>query len=90
MANDTALPSQDEDARGIEGRAAEPAGSPPGPGRPESRKGPLAVRKRVGGYVVGETVGEGSFGKVRLAVHSLTGETVSANPKQWLHARCLL
>ncbi len=37
----------------------------------------VAVRKRVGGYVVGETIGEGSFGKVRIGTHTDTEERVS-------------
>ncbi|XP_071801112.1 uncharacterized protein [Asterias amurensis] len=37
----------------------------------------VAVRKRVGGYVVGDTVGEGSFGKVRMGTHTDTEERVA-------------
>ena len=35
------------------------------------------VKKRVGNYVIGNTVGEGTFGKVRCAVHIPTGEKVA-------------
>ena len=37
----------------------------------------VAVRKRVGGYLVGDTIGEGSFGKVRMGTHTDTEERVS-------------
>ena len=33
--------------------------------------------KRVGGYLLGKTIGEGSFAKVKLALHIVTGEKVS-------------
>ncbi|RPA87989.1 Pkinase-domain-containing protein [Ascobolus immersus RN42] len=44
------------------------------PGRPpvETRK-----RDRIGPYVVLKTLGEGSFGKVKLAVHQVTGQKVA-------------
>ncbi|RKP17082.1 Pkinase-domain-containing protein, partial [Rozella allomycis CSF55] len=34
-------------------------------------------RIRIGPYVLGETLGSGSFGKVKLAHHSLTGQKVA-------------
>jgi len=33
--------------------------------------------KKVGSYILGETIGEGTFGKVKLAKHTLTGENVA-------------
>ena len=33
-------------------------------------------KKRVGGYLLGRTLGEGSFAKVQLGVHTLTNEKV--------------
>ena len=33
--------------------------------------------KRVGGYLLGKTIGEGSFAKVKLGLHIVTGEKVS-------------
>lgn len=36
-------------------------------------------KKVVGHYVLGKTIGEGTFGKVRLAVHLPTGEKVRYN-----------
>ena len=33
-------------------------------------------KKRVGGYILGKTLGEGSFAKVRIATHVLTNEKV--------------
>jgi len=34
-------------------------------------------RKKVGGYVMGKAIGEGSFAKVHIGVHMLTKERVS-------------
>lgn len=44
------------------------------PGRPpvETRK-----RDRIGPYVILKTLGEGSFGKVKLAVHQITKQKVA-------------
>ena len=33
-------------------------------------------KKRVGAYIIGKTIGEGAFAKVRLAVHVLSRERV--------------
>ena len=33
--------------------------------------------KNVGHYVLSKTIGKGTFGKVKLGVHELTGEKVS-------------
>ncbi|GIQ85244.1 hypothetical protein KIPB_006882 [Kipferlia bialata] len=33
--------------------------------------------KRVGNYVIGKTIGEGTFGRVRLGTHILTNEKVA-------------
>lgn len=35
--------------------------------------------KRVGNYLIGRKLGEGSFAKVREGLHALTGEKVSRN-----------
>ena len=35
-------------------------------------------KKRVGGYILGRTLGEGSFAKVRQGVHVATNEKVKA------------
>lgn len=32
---------------------------------------------RIGNYVLGKTIGEGTFGKVKLAIHLPTGEKVA-------------
>ena len=32
---------------------------------------------KIGNYVVKKTLGEGTFGKVRLGIHTLTGEQVA-------------
>lgn len=37
---------------------------------------PLDSRKKVGNYVLGRVIGEGSFAKVRLSKHVDTGEKV--------------
>ncbi len=33
--------------------------------------------KKIGNYILGKTIGEGTFGKVKLANHTLTGEKVA-------------
>ena len=33
--------------------------------------------KIVGSYIIGDTIGEGTFGKVKLAIHISTGEKVA-------------
>lgn len=52
------------------------------PDRPSSRgiNGEVNKSKRqiVGQYMIGKTIGEGTFGKVKLAVHIPTGEKVSS------------
>ena len=35
------------------------------------------ARKMVGNYILGKTIGEGTFGKVKIAVHIPTGEKVA-------------
>lgn len=37
----------------------------------------IGARKKVGGYVLGEVIGKGSFAKVRIGTHLLTQEKVS-------------
>jgi len=56
------------------------------PSRPSSR-GPVSLssnsqhqRKIVGQYILGKTIGEGTFGKVKLAIHQPTGEKVNPLP----------
>lgn len=38
--------------------------------------------RRVGCYLLGKTVGEGSFAKVKEAIHIVTGEEVKNNSRQ--------
>ena len=48
--------------------------------RPNIRGSSVAVpekRKIVGQYMLGKTIGEGTFGKVKLAIHIPTGEKVT-------------
>jgi carbon catabolite-derepressing protein kinase len=45
------------------------------PGRPPRE--PARKTDRIGPYVVLRTLGEGSFGKVKLAVHQVTGQKVA-------------
>ena len=33
--------------------------------------------KKIGNYILGKSIGEGTFGKVKLGVHVPTGEKVS-------------
>ena len=42
-----------------------------------SKPGSSGARKVVGQYMLGKTIGEGTFGKVKLAVHLPTGEKVA-------------
>lgn len=44
--------------------------------RPSSQAGGGNERKVIGQYMLGKTIGEGTFGKVKLAVHLPTGEKV--------------
>ena len=39
---------------------------------------PFKQGRRVGYYLLGKTIGEGSFAKVKEAIHIITGEKVSA------------
>ena len=32
---------------------------------------------KIGGYIFGKTIGQGTFGKVRMATNEITGETVA-------------
>lgn len=41
--------------------------------------------KRVGNYLIGRKLGEGSFAKVREGLHALTGEKVSQPLQFWLN-----
>lgn len=42
------------------------------------KTGPNDAKNRtIGHYVVGRSLGEGTFGKVRLGTHTLTGESVA-------------
>ncbi|ORY36199.1 hypothetical protein BCR33DRAFT_855449 [Rhizoclosmatium globosum] len=40
----------------------------------------------VGNYILGKTIGEGSFGKVKLATHCLTGQEVAVKVVDKIHA----
>jgi hypothetical protein len=37
----------------------------------------LSVTKNIGQFILGDKLGEGTFGKVRLGTHILTGEKVN-------------
>jgi serine/threonine protein kinase len=54
---------------------SQPAGS--SGGTSGSKANGNEVRKMVGQYMLGKTIGEGTFGKVKLAVHLPTGEKVA-------------
>lgn len=55
---------------------AEP-GSRSGSGSSKSKTSKQRSGRSVGHYIIGETLGEGTFGKVRRGMHTLTGETVA-------------
>lgn len=38
-------------------------------------------KEMVGQFILGKTLGKGTFGKVKLGIHSLTGEKVSQKNK---------
>lgn len=67
----------------IDRRAHRPAPvkqSPAGSQRPESNAGEMVngrTGQRIGQYSVKKTLGEGSFGKVKLAVHRVSGQEVA-------------
>ncbi len=42
-----------------------------------SNNNPQEKRQIVGQYMLGKTIGEGTFGKVKLAIHIPTGEKVN-------------
>jgi hypothetical protein len=54
---------------------------PPPPSRPSASKLPARIdhkpESRLGQYRIIKTVGEGSFGKVKLAIHEVTGQKVA-------------
>jgi serine/threonine protein kinase len=43
----------------------------------QSQRGPQGGNKSLGHYILGKTIGEGTFGKVKLGRHILTGERVA-------------
>ena len=44
----------------------------------------------VGTYKLGRTIGEGAFGKVKLAVHKMTGQKVAVKIVDKIHAPALV
>jgi serine/threonine protein kinase len=59
--------------RSANGRRASNGNSSPRP----SSSSATGDRKVIGQYMLGKTIGEGTFGKVKLAVHLPTGEKVN-------------
>ena len=53
---------------------------------PASNRSRSAASKSVGNYLLSNTLGEGTFGKVKVGVHLLTGEKVAV--KVCVHTRC--
>lgn len=43
----------------------------------KKRKEPKGKSKSIGHYILGKSIGEGTFGKVKQGVHTLTGEKVA-------------
>lgn len=44
---------------------------------PPAKKDPKGKSKSIGHYILGKSIGEGTFGKVKQGVHTLTGEKVA-------------
>ena len=38
---------------------------------------PISQGSKLGNYIISKTIGEGTFGKVRLGIHTLTNEKVA-------------
>ena len=45
--------------------------------RKRGKKPPENKSKSIGHYLIGKTIGEGTFGKVKLGTHNVTGEKVA-------------
>ena len=43
----------------------------------KNQENPKSNRKEFGNYIIGKTLGEGTFGKVKLGTHKITGENVA-------------
>ena len=43
----------------------------------KNEENPKSNRKEFGNYIIGKTLGEGTFGKVKLGIHKITGENVA-------------
>merc|ERR1719399_197238 len=50
---------------------------PHGPGVHPARAGAATDGKNIGQYIIGKSIGEGTFGKVKLGTHILTGEKLA-------------
>ena len=62
------------------GRDGTPTGTPTGRSGPPHPPRPEAMQRtsmRLGQYTIVRTLGEGSFGKVKLAVHQISGQKVA-------------
>ena len=69
-------------ARSVQSSQRQSSAKPNNPSRTQSRGGtatanPKQDGKMVGQYMLGKTVGEGTFGKVKIATHIPTGEKVA-------------
>jgi hypothetical protein len=60
-------------------RGAVPDDTPVIPKRREGSSKTRTSHKNVGDYTLGKTLGQGSMGKVKLAVHNQTGEKVQSS-----------
>ncbi|KAK8069138.1 hypothetical protein PG994_005754 [Apiospora phragmitis] len=66
-----------ETAAARNGASNQPRTSPIQPGAPGQQRDKVRLEARVGQYNIIRTLGEGSFGKVKLAVHRSTGQQVA-------------
>lgn len=60
---------------GVASHATRPRAVPPSSG--PSRGAAENTGKVIGSYMLGKTIGEGTFGKVKIAVHAPSGERVA-------------
>lgn len=73
-------PKDDQSPKQAAAKPEEPEEAPP-KNRHHARKSGKKAKenksKSIGHYLIGKTIGEGTFGKVKLGTHNVTGEKVA-------------